>query len=84
MKTIRVLMLMTFLSTMIAVSTPASAQQTPTTGAERTENYGDDNDRDGNYSWIGLLGLIGLAGLARRKDVSVNRTTTTPQTKYAP
>jgi len=86
MKTIRVFVLITFLSAMMAISMPASAQQAPTPGAARTENYDNDNDRGGNYSWIGLLGLIGLAGLAgKRKDVPANRTTTNqPQTKYAP
>ena len=85
MKTIRVFALITFMSTLMAISMPASAQQNPTADETRTENRDDDNDRGGNYSWIGLLGLLGLAGLARKNtNVPVNRTTSNPQTKYAP
>jgi hypothetical protein len=87
MKKIREFVFISFVVTMMALSMPASAQQTPTTGEARTENYDDDNDRGGNYSWIGLLGLIGLAGLAgKKRDVVDNRSTATgqPQTKYTP
>jgi MYXO-CTERM domain-containing protein len=84
MKTIRVFVLITFMSALMAVSMPASAQESPTSGQAREENYDDDDDR-GNYGWIGLLGLFGLAGLARKNKDEVNNRSTTnrPQSKYA-
>ena len=59
-------------------SATATFAQTPgggTTGTATTANR--DDDRDTDWSWLGLLGLIGLAGLIPQKRAPDVRGTTT-------
>jgi hypothetical protein len=59
-------------------SATATFAQTPgggITGGTATANR--DDDRDTDWSWLGLLGLIGLAGLMPQKRAHDARGTTT-------
>jgi hypothetical protein len=59
-------------------SATATFAQTPgggTTGTATTANR--DDDRDTDWSWLGLLGLLGLAGLIPQKRSHDARGTTT-------
>jgi hypothetical protein len=64
MKKIKLLALALFVSATVGTITPVLSQDNPDARRSNTERY--DDDRDTNYSWIGLLGLLGLAGLYKR------------------
>jgi len=83
MKTIKLFALTLFVSAMVGIVTPVLAQDNPDSRRTNSEQY--DDDRDTNYSWIGLLGLLGLAGLYKKSPDARNVSDSTPsrQGKYS-